>query len=268
MARNLRLATFIAAVSFAGCLGSVPPGTGSVGGNGNKGSGNTGSGTTGGTMGSGTSGSGTTGSGSMGSSGTPDPGSAGATGGTAGGMGNTFDHQNDQIDPFALLQRIQQEGPPEISSRMHSCQKMKYATVGNVLAQLGVNMSGTGKSAGALFKGGAQALGAPNYAARVPEAIAVTTAGATKLFDIFVQAAPEIIKAMPTNASCMVAGAATNMFNSDGTCSSAGVSCLLGAPATKAQVDLCSNVVGTASSATIGQAVAVATILAAAHTCE
>lgn len=246
MSRTVNVSMFIAAFSLAGCLGSAPTGTGSGNGTG-AGNGSTGTGTPG-----------------------PDPGSLGLgpTGGTAGGMGNTFNHDNNEIDPFAVLQRIQQEGPPAISTRMHSCQKMKYATVGNVLAQLGVSLGGNGTSAGALYSGGAQALGAPNYQARVPEALALTTAGATKLFDIFVQAAPEIIKAMPTNPSCMVAGAATNMFNADGSCTSAGVSCLQGAPATKAQVDLCNSVVGSASSATLGQTIAVATILAAAHTCE
>ena len=63
-------------------------------------------------------------------------------------------------------------GAPEISTRMHSCQKMKYAIVGNVLTQLGVNMGATGAtSAAVLYKNGAQAMGAPNYGARVAEAI-------------------------------------------------------------------------------------------------
>jgi hypothetical protein len=253
MLRTINLSMFLAAFSLAGCLGSAPTGTGA-----GSGSGTTGGGTTGGATGGGAT------------SGAPDPGSLGLgpSGATSGGMTNTFDHENDQIDPFAVLQRIQQEGPPAIATRMHSCQKMKYATVGNVLAQLGVNMNGTGTSAGALYKGGAQALGAPNYAARVPEAIALTTAGATKLFDIFVQAAPEIIKAMPTNASCTAAGTATNMFNSDGTCTAAGVSCLAGAPASKAQIDLCNSIAGAGSTPASGQAIAVATILSAAHTCE
>jgi hypothetical protein len=259
MLRTINLAMFIAVFSLvcAGCLPAAPTGTG-------KGSGSgTGAGTGSGANSGGASGGDNNATG-------PDPGSLGLgpSGGTAGGMGTTFDHPDSEIDPFAVLERIQQEGPPEVSTKMHSCQKMKYATIGNVLAQLGVNMAGTGTSAGALYKGGAQALGAPNYQARVSEAIALTTAGATKLFDIFVQAAPEIIKAMPTNTSCMVAGAATNMFNSDGTCSKAGVSCLQGAPATQAQVDLCNSVVSAASSATIGQTIAVATLLAAAHTCE
>ena len=251
MTRKMKYSTLVAAFSLAGCLGSAPTGGPTTGtGTGN----NSGNGSKGGTT----------------ETPAPDPGSLGLgpSAGTAGGMGTTFDHPNDSVDPFAVLQRIQQEGPPAVSTRMHSCAKMKYATVGNVLSKLGVNMAGTGTSAGALYAGGAQALGAPNYAARVPEAISLTTAGATKLFDIFVQAAPEIIKAMPTQAVCNVAGQPTSMFATDGTCTAAGISCLTGAPASKAQVDLCNSVAGSASSVAIGQTIAVATILSAAHGCE
>jgi hypothetical protein len=185
-------------------------------------------------------------------------------------MGNTFDHEIDPVDPFAVLSRIQDQGPPEISTRMHSCEKIKYATLGNLLTALGVNMAKTATppSAGQLYKGGAQALGAPNYGARVPEAIENTTAGLTKLFDIFVQAAPEIITAMPTAAQCKKAGAAVSMFDGQGKCTLDGISCLQGAPASQAQKDLCDTVLTEGSTPQIGQAIAVATILAAAHTCE
>jgi hypothetical protein len=73
---------------------------------------------------------------------------------------------------------------------------------------------------------------------------------------------------MPNQAACMVAGQATQMFDAQGKCTQAGVSCLVGAQATQAQVDLCNQVLTEASSAQVGQAIAVATILSAAHTCE
>lgn len=189
---------------------------------------------------------------------------------TSGGTENTFDHENTAPDPFEVLQRIQDTGPPEISTRMHSCQKLKYATLGNVLTSLGVNMAKTGtpQTAGQLYKGGAQAMGVANYGARVREAIEGTTAGDTKLFDILVQAAPEIITAMPNQASCKAAGVATSMFDAQGNCTSAGVSCLQGSTAIQSQVDLCNSALSQASTPQIGQAIAVASILAAAHTCE
>jgi hypothetical protein len=192
---------------------------------------------------------------------------------TSGGTGNTFDHDNTAPDPFEVLQRIQDTGPPEISTRMHSCQKLKYATLGNVLTALGVNLNSTAakgapQTAGQLYKGGAQAMGVANYGARVREAIEGTTAGDTKLFDILVQAAPEIIAAVPNSASCKTAGVAAAMFDAQGNCTPAGVSCLQGATATQAQVDLCTSALTEGSTPQIGQAIAVASILAAAHTCE
>jgi hypothetical protein len=206
---------------------------------------------------------------------TPDPASTDPSLGlapseSAAGPDNTFDHEKAEVDPFEVLQRIQDTGAPEISTRMHSCQKLKYNTLGNVLTQLGVNLARTATppSAGQLYKGGAQAMGAANYGARVRESIEGTTSGDTKLFDIFIQAAPEIITAMPARTACMVAGAATSMFDAQGKCTKEGISCLQGKPASQAQVDLCNTVLTEASTAAIGQAIAVASILAAANTCE
>jgi hypothetical protein len=239
MLSKLNISMVIAAFSLAGCL---------------SGGGGTGTGT---------------GTGDGTGDGTQTPGGSLGIGGglTSGGQGNTFDHDNADSDPFAALLRAQESGPPEISTRMHSCMKMRYATVGNVLASLGVNLAATGAtSAGLIYKNGSQAMGAPNYGARVPESIDLTTAGATKLFDIFVQAAPEVIAAIPNVAKKN--GAAIQMFDAGGKCTADGVAFLQGAPATQAQIDLCNNILGSASTPAIGQTLAVATLLAAAHTCE
>ncbi len=198
----------------------------------------------------------------------------------SGGPDGTFDHMNDNtVDPFQVLARIQEEGPPEVSTRMHSCAKMKYATIGNVLRGLGIDpTTGAATSGGGLYRSGVGALGKPDYANRISEGVALSTAGAVRLYDIFVASAPTIITAMPMNARCMVAGAATTMFDTSGAaCTMAGISCLTGAPATQAQKDLCdsavaSNTTDKASAATdaptVGQVVAVASLLAAAHSCE
>src|SRR3954463_12346683 len=112
MLRKLNISMVIAALSLVGCVGG-----------GGGGGGGTGDGTG-------------TGDGSQ----TPT-GSLGLPGATGGEPGSTVDHDDSaNTDPFEVLQRMQLEGPPEISTRMHSCQKMKYATVGNVLKQLGVNL--------------------------------------------------------------------------------------------------------------------------------
>lgn len=205
---------------------------------------------------------------------TPDPGTSAllglAPGGTSAGPDNTFNHDLENPDPFDILSRIQQQGPPEISTRMHSCQKLKYATLGNVLKDLGVDFTKMSMppSAGELYAGGAQAMGGPNYAARVAETVELTAAGATKLFDIFVAAAPEVIAAMPMSQRCLVGTTPTAMFDAAGHCTMAGITCLQGAPASQAQVDLCNQALTEGSTPQISQTIAVATILAAAHTCE
>jgi hypothetical protein len=242
MLRNLNLKMVIAAASLAlgvaGCLGGSQPG------------------------------SSTTGTGS-----TTDPtngslGIAGGAGQTTGSIDNTFDHPNDQ-DPFAILTRVETEGAPAVATKMHSCAKMKYATVGNVLKALGVNTANkTANSGGAIYTAATQAMGAPNYQARVSESLELTTAGATKLFDILVQSAPEIIAAVPKAAACTAGGTASALFGTDGSCSKAGLSCVQGYPATQAQIDLCNNILTSASTATIGQTLAVATLMSAAHSCE
>jgi hypothetical protein len=197
---------------------------------------------------------------------------------TSGGDGNTFDHMmDDNVDPFQVLSRIQEEGPPEFSTRMHSCGKMKYATLRNVLANIGVDMAQTGATTPlGLYNSGAGALGRPDYANRISEATALSTAGAVRLYDIFVAAAPRVISQMPMNARCNVAGVATTMFDTAGTaCTKEGIACLTGAPASQAQVDLCSaalasnttDKIGT-TTVTVGQVIAVAALLSAAHSCE
>src|SRR5262245_9167303 len=96
-------------------------------------------------------------------------------------------------DPWVELERIQREGPPRYASRVHGCPKMRVLTTGNVLASRGVNLAAPAElSAGRIYRTSASALGAPNYAARIRENIDLGVATASKMFDIYVQAAPEI----------------------------------------------------------------------------
>src|ERR1041385_4708688 len=122
-------------------------------------------------------------------------------------------------DPYADLDRLQREGPPRYASRVHSCAKMRYRTLGNLLASRGVDLAATGElSAGALYRGGAQALGAPNYAALVRENIDLGLATTAKLFDIYVQAAPEIIQNLPARPECQIGGVGARLFDAANHC--------------------------------------------------
>lgn len=190
-------------------------------------------------------------------------------GNASGGEDNTYDHPGTNVDPFELLERLRQEGPPRYAARVHSCPKMKYDTLGTILASRGVNLANTvALSAGRMWRESDQALGAPNYTARQREARELSTATASKLFDIFVQAAPEIIAAMPNRAECQVAGIGATMFNAENQCTADGIACLMGVPATASHLELCNLTIQRASDVEKGKLIAVASLLAAAHTCE
>jgi hypothetical protein len=189
--------------------------------------------------------------------------------GAAGGEDNTFDHPESTIDVWSLIERLRDEGPPTYASRVHACLKVRYDTLGAILRSRGVDLAATAPlSAGRLYREGRAALGAPNYGARIAEATELTTAGASKLFDLLAQAAPEMIAAMPSRPECAVGGVPTEFFDATGACTARGIACLTGAPATAAQLELCDHVVANASDPSKGRAMAVAILAAAAHTCE
>ncbi len=193
----------------------------------------------------------------------------------AGGQKNTFDHMaslgtDGTKDPFQVLKEREEEGPAEIRTRLHSCQKIQVTTLRSILVGFGVNMDATGDppTAGQLLKDGGGALGAANYDARVGETLVWTAAGAAKMFDILVQAAPEIIANLPSSPQCQVDGVGPQVFDENNKCVEDAVTCLIGRPATKDHVAICNSAVAQASSVETGKKVAVATLLSAAHSCE
>jgi hypothetical protein len=191
-----------------------------------------------------------------------------------GGLQNTFHHPQSLdgtrvADAREVLARMAEEGPPAYRARLHGCRKMRYGTIGRVLAGLGVDLGATGAtSAGAMYRGSDQALGAPNYAARIPETTELTTASASRLFDILVQAAPEIIANLPNVERCRIGDRGAAVFDASGRCTTDGLTCLLGVPASAAQVAFCNEYVSRATTPEKGRILAVASMLAAAVTCE
>lgn len=204
---------------------------------------------------------------------TDDP--AETPGAYVGGEGNTFDHMaglgaDGARDPFEVLKERQEEGPPEIRTRMHSCQKLQIAALQNLLEGFGVNLDATGDppTAGQLFQGGRGSLGAANYDSRIGESIVWSAAGAAKLFDIFVQAAPEIIANIETVPQCQIDGVGSPMFDGESRCNESAVTCLIGRPATEEHLAICNSLVASGSDLDKGKMIAVATLLSAAHSCE
>jgi hypothetical protein len=175
----------------------------------------------------------------------------------------------DYIDPSTVLERQRREGPPRYTSRVHGCVKMRYATIGNVMASRGVAVaSDAPMSAGFLYRNAAATLGAPNLPARVRETIELGVATTSKLFDLFVQAAPEIIAQMPMRPECQVGGVGARLFDAQDRCVADGVACLIGMPATADHLALCDSIVRRAATVESGKQLAVAVLAAAAHTCE
>jgi hypothetical protein len=190
-------------------------------------------------------------------------------GATTGGDGTTFNHDNNAINIWDFVDRLDKEGPLTFTSHMHSCFKIRYATLGNVLSSVGVDLAGTASaSAAVLYRDGMAALGAPDYPNRMREDRAITTAGAVRTFDIFAAAADEIIAAVPTLMRCRIAGMPVQLFDAGDHCLIDGISCLIGVPAQMAHVDQCNQTILHASSHAIGKRLAVALLMAAAYTCE
>jgi hypothetical protein len=63
-------------------------------------------------------------------------------------------------------------------------------------------------------------------------------------------------------------GIGPDMFNADNTCNEDAISCIIGKPATPEHVAICNTLVTSASDVDKGKAIAVATLLSAAHSCE
>jgi hypothetical protein len=190
------------------------------------------------------------------------------------GEENTFEHpeglSGETRDPFEVLAERQAEGAPEVRTRLHSCQKMQNASLRRTLEAFGVDLGATGDPApaGQLFSEGLAALGGANYVGRTGEAVTWTNSGATKFQDIWVMAAPEIIANLPTVEHCQIDGVGPEMFDADDHCNEAAVTCLIGRPATEEHVAICDQIVASALDIDEGKRIAVATLLAAAHTCE
>jgi hypothetical protein len=133
------------------------------------------------------------------------------------------------------------------------------------------------ESPGFLYSTAEDAFSVPKMDSRRGEKDGHTTASAMRLFDIFIQAAPQIIANIdnPTLApACVLNGMTHPMFDPvDGSCVEESISCLLGTPATEDHVVLCNLILDKADpldNADIvrKQHIAVASMLAAAHSCE
>lgn len=187
---------------------------------------------------------------------------------SAGSSGSLYDHQDTSSSNVTPQDRqVEQDsvGSPEVYARLHACGKLTVHSLGRILTTRGVDPAGP---AYALYAGGGPAFGAANYGSRSPEVIIASTANLTKEFDVLVTAAPEMIANLgaPTGACPGVVLYDQNSFTKDG------LSCLMGKTAQPEHIFLANQALADAVAQGItdndGKAIAVATLLQAAHTCE
>lgn len=216
----------------------------------------------------------------------------------------------------------QEFAPQEVAAKLHGCRKLRFQSLGSMLADRGVDLNSFGGSQsgcqtdangpfcnageqcfcstppcmqvgnesgnqgvcvatpatpGLLYQSAADAFSFPKVDSRRGEKDGHTTASAMRLFDIFIQAAPQIIANIedPQLApACVLKGQTHPMFDPiDGSCVEESVSCLIGHPATEEHMLLCDLVVDKADPADPEdvqkkQHIAVASLLSAAHSCE
>ena len=160
--------------------------------------------------------------------------------------------------------------PASYLASTHSCAAVNYDNLGGLLASRGVDLAnGTALSAGRLYREGKLALGIPSYGARVREPSQLSTAQTAKTYDIMIAAAPEIEAAMAagTVTGCDPQGVGIQMFNGDA-CTIEGLACITGQRVTSSALALCNNAITNAASIADGKIIAMASAMAAAHTCE
>lgn len=197
---------------------------------------------------------------------------------TVGGEENTFDHMDDlgasggKTDAEIMEQRLA-EGPAEVRTRLHSCSKLPVETLRNVLESIGVNIganaqNGQPQTAGQLYRNGQNALGVADYDSRVATPIVWSSSGAAKAFDIWTQAAQEVITNIASMPQCQLNGAGVEMFDANNQCNRDAVTCIIGMPASDDHLALCNAAVAGASSVDKGKIIAVATLLASQNFCE
>lgn len=191
---------------------------------------------------------------------------------TAGGEDSTFDHNNDPgaADPGADFQptdpaQVKLVGSPEVTSRLHSCGKLTYASLGNILSTRGLNGGGQPQglqSAQQIYNGAGPAFGVANYNGRVPEAPFASTSAMAKMFDIFAMASYPATNQNWNPTACPN----TDLLGADGKFTRDGLSCLMGRPALDEHLAIANDAI--AKNPTDGAKIAVAALLAAAHTCQ
>ncbi len=185
----------------------------------------------------------------------------------AGRDPTSFHHENDPAatgtEPAARA-----TGSPEVTSRLHGCGKITVASLRNILVSRGLIGDGArpgGAPSGAdLYLNAATpaALGGANYNSRTPEAPFASTSAMSKMFDIFTMASYDAVSPTWTAPACPD----VKLLGGDGKFTKDGLSCLMGKPAREEHVAIANDAI--VKNPADGAKLAIAALLAAAHTCQ
>jgi hypothetical protein len=170
-------------------------------------------------------------------------------------------------DPTVVEQQTVAVGSIEVEARLHSCTKITYAALGQMMTSRGVVMTDNAQgSAGYIYQTGVSALGLADYPARVAEMLVPTAATESKQMDIFVAASSVIPSTTPFASITGCSG--VSLLDTTGNFTSDGISCLIGKPATPEHLLVANQILTEAPDPTTGLQLAISTLLEAAHTCE
>jgi len=135
--------------------------------------------------------------------------------------------------------------PPAVGEKLHSCGKVRFNVLSNILKTRGVNVTNTvANSAGALLTKAQPVWGVANFPARVGETIRDTTSSLVSLHDVLIAAAEEWVT-MTNLDGAYAAGTAcgTNKLFNNNTCDKDGFACLMGATPSQLQLDTCTSMI-------------------------
>jgi hypothetical protein len=136
--------------------------------------------------------------------------------------------------------------PPAIGERLHSCGKLRYESVLDILKSRGLNIgNGDPNSVGGLVKRAQPVWGVANFIGRVPESTRNSTSSLVSLEDIAVAMGEELISMTNLEGAWpAMSGACSGEKLFDGmTCNRDGFACLLGATPSQRQLELCNSMV-------------------------
>jgi len=162
------------------------------------------------------------------------------------------------------------ELPPAESEKLHSCGKLRTQTLRRILVSRGVSLSTGGMAT--LMLDADQILGVANFSGRLPESDRNATGSLTRLYDILIAAAVQLVPDATTDRlGTSPACRNERLFNADGSCNADGFGCLVGTPVSQKEMERCGQLSADAAAntnPTNGRRLAVAAVAATYFLCD